>query len=90
MTIQEMFQKCEDSDFNKEERKPSDLIAFILLNNLVPDKYRMVAAAEHDEIYLGVSIGELEAAKITEDQVKELVRCGVLYNPRTESLYMFV
>jgi len=74
---------------NKRSNRP-DLHAFLLLDSLVPGRDGksddMIGGAEHDEIYLSVDIEELEKV-ITEDQVLELIRCGVRYNE--ESLCMF-
>lgn len=53
-----------------------DLHAFILLDKLVPGKTDMIAAAEHDEIYLEIDPDEL-AKVATKDQLRDLHRCGV-------------
>ncbi len=86
MTVDEMaalFEK-HNEEFVRFERisvprhpRP-DLHAFLLLHELDPNSCHMVAAAEHDEIYLEVD-PERVATKITEDQVLELVRCGVRF-----------
>ncbi len=49
----------------------------------------MVSAAEHDEILLDVDLEEL-AKVATEEQIVELIRCGVRYDSSTDSLAMFV
>jgi len=67
----------------------SDLHAFNLLDRLVPGKRDMVSAAEHDEIWLDIPPDEL-AKVATEDQIVELIRCGVRYDSGTDSLAMFV
>lgn len=90
--IQESFAQYEN-DFIRFERivsPPSqrrDLCAFLLLEKLVPSDVRIVAAAEHDQIYLEVSPDAL-ADVATLDDILYLVRCGVLCND--EGLYMFV
>ena len=61
---------------NKKSSRP-DLHAFLLLDSLMPSSCDMVAAAEHDEIFLDVELDDLEKTAITEDQICELVRCGV-------------
>ncbi len=66
-----------------------DLHAFILLDSLcpVPQKDRdIIGAAEHDKIWLDVEIDEL-AAVINQEQVRDLVRCGVMCDE--EGLSMF-
>jgi len=65
-----------------------DLCAFLMLHDLAPKNSDMVCAAEHDEIWLGVDI-EVFAAVVTDDIVRDLVRCGVRYDSDTESLAMF-
>lgn len=101
MTLEEMqtlFEKIEDADdweyleFDRVENKRSsrkDLHAFLLLNELCPGETDIVSAAEHDEIGLGVDAEEL-AKVITENQVVELVRCGVRYSGDGDFLSMFV
>lgn len=83
--ISDWFEEFED-DFLKfdeipEDQRPSnrpDLCAFLLLDKLCPSdiKMDMVSAAEHDEIYLAVSIEDL-VDKVTKEDILYLVRCGV-------------
>ncbi len=92
--LEKMFRKFEDDylEFDKVENKRSnrsDINAFLLLDQLLPGDRAMVCAAEHDEIYLDVDVKKL-ARVITEEQVLELVRCGIRYNDDTDSLCMFV
>lgn len=94
MTLAEMFDKFDDEyiKFERVENKLSsrpDLHAFILLNQLQPQGRDMVSAAEHDEIYLDIDCDEL-ARVITEDQVRDLARCGVRYDEGLDCLTMFV
>lgn len=65
-----------------------DLHAFLLLDDLFPNPDNdMIAAAEHDKYWLDVD-GEA-IAKLTDDQILELVRCGVIYDSDVDSLAMF-
>lgn len=73
---------------NKLSTRP-DIHAFILLNNLFPKGRDIVCAAEHDEIFLDVEVEEL-AKVVTEDQMVDLIRCGVRYDSSSDSLAMFV
>jgi hypothetical protein len=66
-----------------------DIAAFLLLHELVPGQRDMVCAAEHDEIYLDVRADDL-ALVVTEEQIIELIRCGVRFDSSTDSLCMFV
>lgn len=96
--LQDLFERHND-DFQHFERvanptsKRSDLHAFMLLDRLVPgvagDCGDMVSSASHDEIYLTIEPKRL-AAVINEEQVLELVRCGVRYDSRNGGLCMFV
>jgi hypothetical protein len=73
---------------NKLSQRP-DMHAFIMLDRLFPNNVDMVSAAEHDEIWLDVEPDELSKVA-TEEQMIELIRCGVRYNHETDSLAMFV
>lgn len=79
-------------EFDKVKNKHSnrsDLHAFILLDKLVPGADDILAAAAHDEVWLGVAVEQLVSV-ITEEQIVELIRCGVLYDSNNECLSMFV
>lgn len=93
MSIREIFDNHEseyskfDRAENKRSRRP-DLHAFLLLDELFPGNNDIVTCAEHDEIWLAVTEDEIET--LTEEQVIELMRCGVRYCIDTDSLAMFV
>jgi len=93
--IRDIFKKYEDEFLRFEDVKERpygnrpDLHAFMLLDKLVPGKRDMVSAAEHDEIWLDVDTTDLEGIA-TEDQIVELIRCGVRYDEDTDSLALFV
>jgi hypothetical protein len=94
MEISERFELVSD-DFckfelveNKKSKRP-DLHAFILLDGLFESSDRdIVAAASHDVIYLETSSEDCE--KLTDDNIIELTRCGVMYDSENECLSMFV
>ena len=93
MNIEEIFEKYHDEflNFNDIEEKRSnrpDLHAFLVLDSLVPGNIDMVLAAEHDEIFLDVSPDRLSKVA-TEDQIRDLIRCGVRLDVDTDSLCMF-
>jgi hypothetical protein len=73
---------------NKLSERP-DLHAFLLLNQLCPGKRDMVAGAEHDKIYLDISSDDLKKLA-SKEQLKELVRCGVMCDSESGGLSMFV
>ena len=93
-TFKEIWEKNDDSylqfkQVNNKTSNRSDVHAFNLLDKLVPGITDMVAAAEHDEIFLGVEIEDL-AKVITEDQIIELIQCGVRFDENYDGLAMFV
>lgn len=91
--LKETFEKFND-DYIKFKRVANplhhrpDICAFLLLDKLVPGNGDMVAAAEHDEIYLDTDCDKL-AEVATEDDILTLVRCGVRYDRETSGLAMF-
>jgi len=94
MDIDDRFEQFSDDyiKFERVENKRSsrpDLHAFLLLNELVPGTNDMVSAAEHDEIFLSVEPEELNKVA-TDEQILELVRCGIRYNSSHDCLCMFV
>lgn len=94
--MEELFDQYSDEDeylkFEKVENKlsqRSDLHAFILFDKLMPvSKSDIIGSSEHDEFYL--SIEPEEFAKVaTDENILELVRCGVMYNSSYDSFSMF-
>ncbi len=88
-----VFEKHHEAEFIEFERiekprsKRRDLHAFMLLDELAPGTGKIVAAAEHDEIWIEVSPEAIEHA--TEEQIIELIRCGVMLDSDTDSFHMF-
>jgi hypothetical protein len=78
---------------NKTSKRP-DLHAFMLLDKLdpgapqpgSPQPFCMVFHAVYEKIWLGVDVNTV-AANIADEQIVELVRCGVCYDG--ESFYMY-
>jgi hypothetical protein len=95
--LKKTFDKYEDEggEFNLIKDAPSrraDLCAFILLDHLVPKtvgRTDILAAAEHDEIWIDIDCDKL-AAVATEEDILYLSRCGVCYDEGLNSLSMFV
>jgi hypothetical protein len=72
---------------NKKNTRP-DIHAFILLSELFPNYDRdIISAAGHDEIWLDISSEEIN--KLTDENILDLVRCGVRYDSHHDSLSMF-
>lgn len=85
MTYEEMKEKFQEhsekySDFEENVKNPlskrSDLHAFILLDKLQPSEYCMIYASAHDEFFLNIDLDAI-AEVITEEQIIELIACGV-------------
>ena len=66
-----------------------DLIAFMLLDKLVPGTTDIVSAAEHDEIYLAVDPYKVNGLA-TDEELILLIHCGVRFDTQNESFTMFV
>lgn len=82
--LHEKFEQFMENDeylnFDKVENKHSkraDLHAFIMLDKLFPSHMNIVECSEHDEIWL--EIEEDDLLTLTDDQILELVRCGLMY-----------
>jgi len=79
--LRDLFE-AHDGEYIKFERvsnprsKRPDLHAFLLLDELVPGDSDMISCAWHDNIGLDIDLSDL-AGVITEEQVIELIRCGV-------------
>lgn len=92
--LNEAFESHND-EFLKFDRievkrsKRADMHAFLLLDELQPRERKIVGGASHDQIWLDADCTEL-AENITEAQILELVRCGIMFDSESESLYMFV
>lgn len=72
---------------NKLSNRP-DLHAFILLDKLAPGNSDIISASEHDEFYLDIDLKKLVSV-ITEEQILDLVRCGIRYDTSYDCLSMF-
>lgn len=93
MDLHERFKQFEgeflkfDLVENKLSKRP-DLHAFILLDSLVPGQNDLISCAEHDEFFLSIDPDTLDEAA-TDEQLRELVRCGVRYDAHLDCLCMF-
>jgi hypothetical protein len=94
MNLKEIFEKFDDEygKFDKVENKKNshpDLHAFILLDKLVPAEKEsdIISASENDEFFIDVDIEKLEQVA-TEENILELVRCGVIYDKEFDCLLM--
>jgi len=93
LNIKELFEKHKKEHWqfykieNKKTNRP-DLQAFLILDSIVSSDCSIISAAEHDEFFLDIDLEAL-AAKATEEQIIDLIRCGVRYS-EYDCLGMFV
>lgn len=93
MDLHDRFEQFED-EYGKFDRienprsKRPDLHAFLLLDEIQPGTRDLISASEHDEFYLDIDC-EAFAAVATDDQIKELVRCGIMHSDDLDSLSMY-
>lgn len=64
-----------------------DIAAFLLLHKIVGGTRNIIAAAEHDEIFLDASLEDLAKAGASRVQVLELIRYGVRLNDGSLSMF---
>ena len=64
-----------------------DVSGMLLLHKLSPVTGDMVSAAEHDQIWFAAD-PEMVASNATEDDILNLLRCGILYEDG-EGFYTF-
>ena len=84
LNIEELFEKHEDEylKFDKIKEKKTnrpDLQAFLILDSIITSDCDIITASEHDEFFLDTNLDTL-AAKATEEQIIDLIRCGVRYS----------
>jgi hypothetical protein len=106
LDLKATFEKYEDEflKFNRIEnpRHPApDLCCFLMLDDLAPkvcssthpdyagQREDVVAAAEHDEIFLATDPEKI-AEVATEEQVRDMIRCGLQFSSEYDSFCMFV
>lgn len=99
MTKREMmalFERNACAQFTDIWNPPSrrkDLCGLILLDRLVPVGsefvYTMLGAADHDHVWLRIDLDEL-ASRVTEEDVRLLVACGLCIDRELDSLCLHV
>lgn len=73
---------------NPQSYRP-DLCGLMMLDRLVPGKRDIISAGEHDQVWLNVDLAKL-AEVVTEEDIMNLLRCGIWYDSEGGSLSMFV
>lgn len=90
MSIDDRFSLV-SSEYRKFDRVTNkvhtrmDLHAMVMLDKLFPNTTPMISATGHDECWLSVTDEEINT--LTDDQILELTRCGVVYN--TDALVIY-
>ena len=92
MELHDRFEAVNDEygNFHNVENKLStrpDIHTFILLNEIFPGTRDMVCASGHDNIWLDPESDDLD--KLTDEQILDLVRCGVMHDSESDNLNMF-
>lgn len=77
-----------DRVIDKKHSRP-DICAFLILDEICNGETDIISGATYDEIWLSIDVEEL-SNKITDDQIINLVRCGVRVDEYNNSLAMFV
>lgn len=94
LDLHETFEKfdkefCEFERIDNPPNKRRDLCAMIMMDRLVPGSARILESAEHDEVYFSIDTSEL-AEVATENDIRDLIRCGVRIGSDYAGLCMFV
>lgn len=68
-----------------------DLKGLLLLDKLDPTNSirNMISSAEHDEVWLSAD-PKVVMENITQEQVQELVQCGIMYDEDYDGFHLFV
>jgi hypothetical protein len=99
LDLKEVFDKYEE-EFLKFERIENprhpvpDLCCFLMLDELAApygsgERCDIVEGAEHDEIFWATDAKKI-AEVATEEQVRDMIRCGLRYSTEFDSFAMFV
>lgn len=73
---------------NKKHSRP-DICAFLILAELLPSEDDIVIGAEHDIIFLDADFEQL-AEVASEQDIIDLLRCGVMLSSEYDCLAMYV
>lgn len=95
MNLSKFWEENDDHSHRFEEIPASrrfsnrpDLHAFNLLDRLVPGTTEMIRWSRSDEVFLGVDITDLTKVA-TEEDLLDLIRCGMCFNNYQQCLYFF-
>jgi len=80
------FEKIPKSKRDKFKTKRPDLFAFLMLDELFPNKKEIINDADNEIIFLNITNEEIET--LQEDDIIELIRCGVCFDTEYDCLYI--
>jgi hypothetical protein len=94
LNLSEIFKKYEShyhrfDEIENPKTKRSDLQAFLIIDSIFDDDKKIISGVDTYSIYLNVEIEEL-AKRATEEQIIDLIRCGVSYEEKYDSLTIMV
>jgi hypothetical protein len=94
MTFNEAWEKYESLDgrfdlVTNRLSSRSDMHAFMLLDRLVPGTFCLLQWANVDQVWFEVAVGRVEEAA-TEEELRDLICCGVFYDARMNALSLFI
>lgn len=95
MTLAERFDQfyseyCEFDRIANRRSQWRDVHAFLLLEEIMPKSEHvgdLISASEHDEFFLDIDVDVLHEAA-TDEQIQELVRCGMVFSASLNCLKM--
>lgn len=106
MTVDEILEYFEADPYNTLRTNWTysnrcDLNALILLDNLFKDYNlgnisglssgdNLIAGSDHGVIYLAPGLEDLEAVGIAQEQLQELIDCGVFFDTTIDCLCLYV
>jgi hypothetical protein len=93
--VPSLFQKhaLEYRHFERVQNPPSprrDLCAFLLIDKLVPDQNESIIndTSENGDSFVYLNLYPHQLENFPEEQIVDLIRCGVSYNEYSGHLYM--
>ena len=94
LNLPEVFKKHESHYLHFEEikdpkTKRSDLQAFLILDSISSCQGNIVAGMDTYSIYLNVEVEDLEK-NATEEQIIDLIRCGVCYEEKHDCFTIMI
>lgn len=84
-----MTEYCNFDNITEKYTNKRDLNALILLDKLFPDTSNIIRSVESHIICLNISLEDL-INKASEEQLLNIIRCGIWYDSAKERLFMYI